>query len=90
VRGEIIDHKVYYLDEKNEGKEEEIAFTPTGLVQKAAEKNLTQDETAISTMMQKMYAYTQGNGVNPYPLEEAIQDSYMAIMMLKSAEKGGD
>ena len=35
--------------------------------------------------MQKMYAYTQGDGANPYPLEEAILDSYMAIMMLKSA-----
>lgn len=88
VRGEIIDHKVYYLDEKNEGKEEEITFATTGLAQKATEKNLSQDETAIATMMQKMYAYTQGDGANPYPLEEAILDSYMAIMMLKSAEKG--
>ena len=90
MRGEIIDHKVYYLDEKNEGKEEEITFTSTGLAQKATEKNLSQDETAIATMMQKMYAYTQGDGANPYPLEEAIQDSYMAIMMLKRAEKGRD
>ena len=88
VRGEIIDHKVYYLDEKNEGKEDEIAFVPTELTQKATEKNLSQDEMAIATMMQKMYAYTQGDGANPYPLEEAILDSYMAIMMLKSAEKG--
>lgn len=85
VRGEIIDHKVYYLDEKNEGKEDEIAFVPTELTQKATEKNLSQDETAIATMMQKMYAYTQSTGANPYPLEEAIQDSYMAIMMLKRA-----
>lgn len=85
VRGEIIDHKVYYLDEKNEGKEDEIAFVPTELTQKATEKNLSQDETAIATMMQKMYAYTQGDGANPYPLEEAILDSYMAIIMLKSA-----
>ena len=40
--------------------------------------------------MQKMHAYTQGKGANPYPLEEAIQDSYMAIMMQKSAEEVGD
>ena len=86
VRGEIIDHKVYYLDEKNEGREAEISFEETGLTQKAREKNLSQDETAITAMMQKMYDWTQGKGENPYPLEEAIQDSYMAIMMLKSAD----
>lgn len=90
VRGEIIDHKVYYLDEMNEGREAEIHFEETGLTQEALEKSLTQDETAIAAMMQKMYAYTQGNGANPYPLEEAIQDSYMAIMMLQSAEKNAN
>ena len=86
MRGEIIDRKVYYLDEKNEGQEAEITSEFTGLAQKAAEKNLSQDETAITAMMQKMYDWTQGKGENPYPLEEAIQDSYMAIMMLQSAE----
>ena len=86
VRGEIIDRKVYYLNEKNEGREAEISSEETGLTQKAREKNLSQDETAITAMMQKMYDWTQGKGENPYPLEEAIQDSYMAIMMLQSAE----
>lgn len=90
VRGEIIDHKVYYLDEMNEGREAEIHFEETGLTQEALEKSLTQDETAIAAMMQKIHAYTQGNGANPYPLEEAIQDSYMAIMMLQSAEKNAN
>ena len=69
-------------------KIESAANKYTFVWKKATEKNLSQDETAIATMMQKMYAYTQGDGANPYPLEEAIQDSYMAIMMLKSAEKG--
>ena len=69
-------------------KIESAANKYTFVWKKATEKNLSQDETAIATMMQKMHAYTQGDGANPYPLEEAIQDSYMAIMMLKSAEKG--
>lgn len=88
VRGEIIDRKVYYLDEKNEAQEMDIAFETTELTQKAAAKKLSQDETAIATLMQKMSAYTQGTVANPYPLEEAIQDSYMAIQMLQSVRKG--
>ena len=71
-------------------KIESAANKYTFVWKKATEKNLSQDETAIATMMQKMHAYTQGKGANPYPLEEAIQDSYMAIMMQKSAEEVGD
>ena len=71
-------------------KIESAANKYTFVWKKATEKNLSQDETAIATMMQKMHAYTQGKGANPYPLEEAIQESYMAIMMQKSAEEVGD
>ena len=71
-------------------KIESAANKYTFVWKKATEKKLSQDETAIATMMQKMHAYTQGKGANPYPLEEAIQDSYMAIMMQKSAEEVGD
>ena len=66
----------------------DIAFETNELTQKAAAKKLSQDETAIATLMQKMSAYTQGTGATPYPLEEAIQDSYMAIQMLQSVRKG--
>lgn len=109
LRGEIIDRKVYYLDEKNEGKESEIVIERRKVHRKTEnpnfkefdeikkitfeEKNLyeapfglcglSQDETAIALLMQKTYDYSLARDFckHPYPLEEAIQDAYMAIMM---------
>ncbi|MBR0030763.1 MAG: Gfo/Idh/MocA family oxidoreductase [Treponema sp.] len=89
VRGEIIGRKVYYLDEKNEGREGEISFETAWGVREFTEKNFSHDEMAIASLMQKMYSYVQGKAANPYPLEEAVQDSFMAILMQKSIESGG-
>lgn len=78
VRGEIIDQKVYYLDENNEPQECDLpieTFFPGC--------NFSQDETAIARLMQKTVAYIRGSAPHPYPLEEAIQDAIMGMEMMK-------
>ena len=76
IRGEIIDQKVYYLDENNEPQECDLPIETffSGC-------NFSQDETAIARLMQKMVAYIRGSAPNPYPLEEAIQDAIMGMEM---------
>ena len=58
---------------------EEIYTPPFG------EAGLSEDETAIACMLEQMRAYAKGKGENPYPLEEAIADSYGAILMKEAA-----
>lgn len=38
--------------------------------------------------MQRAVAYMRGKGSHPYPLEEAVRDSYMAILMQRAACTG--
>lgn len=45
---------------------------------------LSEDETAIAVLLEKMRDYAKGEGENPYPLEEALADSYMALCMKES------
>ncbi len=49
---------------------------------------LSQDETAIAQMMKKTAEYARGISKPPYPLKDALQDAYMAILM-KASEKTG-
>ena len=42
---------------------------------------LAQDETAIASMMKRTAAYSRGNAAEPYPLKDALQDAYMAILL---------
>ncbi len=79
IRGEIIGRQAYFLDEQNEAREIEIGFKKS---------SLGQDETAISVLMQRAVAYMRGKGGHPYPLEEAVRDSYMAILMQRAACTG--
>ena len=76
VRGEIIDRKVYYLDENNEPQECALPIETY-----FAGCNFSQDEAAIARLMQKTIAYIQGTAPHPYPLEEAIQDACMGMKM---------
>lgn len=48
---------------------------------------LAQDETAMATMLERTALYAKG-GLSPYPLEEALQDAYTAILMQKAVETG--
>ena len=45
------------------------------------ECGLSEDETAIALLLEGMEEYVRGTGPNPYPLKEALIDSYMAICM---------
>ena len=42
---------------------------------------LSQDETAIATMLQDMGAYVRGQAGPPYPSEEALRDALAAMML---------
>lgn len=106
-RGEIIDRKVYYLDEKNEPVISEIR-TEKRLVETKYENpnlhyieevigvhfedshvytpefglcGLAQDETAVASLMKRTAAYSRGDAQEPYPLKDALQDAYMAILL---------
>ncbi|MDO4414721.1 MAG: hypothetical protein Q4C20_06540 [Erysipelotrichaceae bacterium] len=47
---------------------------------------LSDDEAALAELLKRMDAYVKGNGENPYPLKEALADSYTAILMRRAAE----
>ncbi|MCQ2412060.1 MAG: Gfo/Idh/MocA family oxidoreductase [Sphaerochaetaceae bacterium] len=49
---------------------------------------LAQDETAIATIMQGTYRYAKGQAGSPYPLEKALQDAYIMILMQKADQSG--
>lgn len=49
---------------------------------------LSDDEAALAELLRQMDAWVKGNGENPYPLKEALADSYAAILMRKAAESG--
>ena len=61
-------------------KDEVLYETPFGLC------GLSEDETAMALMMEKMYRYVTGSGEEPYPLKEALEDAYMAILLRKAIE----
>lgn len=79
ARGEIIDGKIFYLDSKNEACQKSL-YSET--------EEFSQDESALALLLQEMADYVRGEGKNPYPLEEALQDSFMAILMHKAEASG--
>ena len=106
-RGEIIDHTVYYLDEKNEPVVSEIRTEKRSIETEYENPNLhyieevtdvhfeddrvytpefglcglAQDETAVASLMKRTAAYSRGDAAEPYPLKDALQDAYMAILL---------
>ena len=63
--------------------ENDIVYTPVfGLC------NLAQDETAVASLMIRTAKYSRGNAAEPYPLKDALQDSYMAILLQRAIESG--
>ena len=57
---------------------EQIYKPPFGLC------GLSQDETAVAQLLKNTAEYAKGIADSPYPLKEAFQDAYMAILMKKS------
>lgn len=51
-------------------------------------RGLAQDETAIASLMIQTAGYSKGNTEEPYTLRDALQDSYMAILLQQSAVSG--
>lgn len=49
---------------------------------------LAQDETAIAVLLRDMGAYARGEGGEPYPLADALQDAYTAILLRRAIETG--
>ena len=49
---------------------------------------LSQDETAVAQLMKKTAEYARETSESSYPLKEALQDAYMAILMRESEETG--
>ncbi len=52
------------------------------------ECGLAQDETAIAQLLKGMGEYVRGQNGEPYPLREALQDAYMAILLREAISSG--
>ncbi len=63
-------------------KEETVYAPPFGLC------GLAQDETAMACLLKEMGAYVRGQGGEPYPLKEALQDAYMAVLLREAISSG--
>ena len=113
IRGQIINHRVFYLDEKNKACQNDLIIKSRKVKNKSDNPNfqeteeieritfngkilyeapfglcgLSQDESALALLMQKTYFFSKGLAPSPYPLEEAISDSYMALMMKEAQKK---
>lgn len=49
---------------------------------------LSEDETAIATLMKDTAEYSRNNAKSPYSLEYALQDAYMAILLSRAVQTG--
>ena len=75
TRGEIINDRLYYLNEDN------IACTQNIDYKNPYEKfNLTEDESAIAAILFGMMDYIN-TGKEIYPMKEAVEDAYLSILM---------
>ena len=82
VRGELINNELYYLDENNVGRKEKIAFGDKIIYEPVwGLRGLSEDETAIATLMCKTAEYSRGQALPPYSLENALADAYAAILL---------
>ncbi len=85
TKGELKDDRVYYLDE---------AFEPRELViepdRPFEARGLSEDETAIAKLMLLTGDYSRGDNVElmTHELQNALQDSYMAILMQEALHTG--
>lgn len=101
--GELDDFTVRYLDKERRPVTQELKLRTgdspevieavtmgdeTVYQNPFAGSGLPEDETAIAAMLEGMGEYLR-TGIELYPLEDALQDAYLAILMAKALEQPG-
>lgn len=82
TRGEIINDTVYYLDKDNLAACKKLDITnPYGYA------GLSEDEAAITGILLGMKEYVD-KGKEVYPMNEALYDAYMGILMCEVGKPG--
>lgn len=82
TRGEIINDVVYYLDKDNLAACKKLDITnPYGYA------GLSEDEAAITGILLGMKEYVD-TGKEVYPMDEALYDAYMGILMCEAGKPG--
>lgn len=82
TRGEIINDTVYYLDKDNLAACKKLDITnPYGYA------GLSEDEAAITEILLGMKEYVD-KGKEVYPMNEALYDAYMGILMCEAGKPG--
>lgn len=82
TRGEIINDTVYYLDKDNLAACKILDITnPYGYA------GLSEDEAAITGILLGMKEYVD-KGKEVYPMDEALYDAYMGILMCEAGKPG--
>lgn len=82
TRGEIINDTVYYLDKDNLAACKKLDITnPYGYA------GLSEDEAAITGILLGMKEYVD-TGKEVYPMDEALYDAYMGILMCEAGKPG--
>ncbi len=87
-RGELDDDTLRWLDEADVPRCRQLTPLETPLLRDAARAGLTEDETAIACLLDRMQAYRAG-GPEAYPLADALQDAYLALLMDRALQTGG-
>lgn len=82
TRGEIINDTVYYLDKDNLAACKKLDITnPYGYA------GLSEDEAAITGILLGMKEYVD-TGKEVYPMDEALYDAYIGILMCEAGKPG--
>lgn len=81
TRGEIINDKVYYLDEANLDASKTIQYENEFM-----DRGLTEDEAAIAQLLVGMKEYAM-TGKEIYPMSEALYDAYLSIRMCEAGTR---
>lgn len=86
-RGEVFDDTLRCLDAAGEPVCRQLTPLPDPLAAAAAQAGLNEDETAIACFLDRMQGYLAG-GAEVYPLADALQDAYLALLMERSRAAG--
>ena len=65
----------------------QLTQLPDLLAAAAAQAGLNEDETAIACFLDRMQGYLAG-GAEVYPLADALQDAYLALLMERALAAG--
>ena len=87
-RGEVFDDTLRCLDAAGEPVCRQLTPLPDPLAAAAAQAGLNEDETAITCFLDRMQGYLAG-GAEVYPLADALQDAYLALLMERTLAAPG-